>query len=221
MWHKRLGHAPVSMFTDIQKAVADPQVLPKERPNIDCEACEKSKITRKICKDSGNSCSQILEKIHSDVAGPFSTKSVGGKYYYISFIDEFSRYAEIKFIANKSLVEDAVKEFITRIERQMGQKVKIFKSDNGGEYTSKSLLNYFKSVGIKIENSIPRIHETNGLAERFNRTITTMSRTSLIDSELPQSLWAEAVAYAVYTKNRLPHSFNKKSPFEMFFGEKP
>lgn len=203
-WHRRLGHIPITNFGAVKEAVADPDVLPNERIMIDCEACEKSKISRKICKDPGNSCSEILEKIHSDVAGPFSTKSLGGKSYYISFIDEFSRYAEVVFISNKSEVEKTVREYIAKIELQTGKRVKIFKCDNGGEYSSTSLLNYLTNNGIKMENSIPHIHETNGLAERYNRTIITMSRTSLIDSELSQSLWAEAVAHAVYTKNRLP-----------------
>lgn len=221
IWHRRLGHFPIRAFDDLKKVVADPEVLPVDRPIIDCETCEKSKMVRNISKDTANSCTDILQKIHSDVSGPFSTKSLGGKLYYVTFIDEYSRYIEVKFITHKHEVEDAVKEFIKRVERQTEKKVKIFKSDNGGEYISKSLIGFFKSVGIKIENSIPRIHETNGLAERTNRTITTMARTNLIDSELPQYLWAEAVAHAVYTKNRIPHTFIKKTPFEVFYGKKP
>lgn len=48
-----------------------------------------------------------------------------------------------------------------------------------------------------------------------------MSKTNIIDSDLPLSLWAESVAHSVYVKNRIPHAFNKKTPFEIFFGMQP
>jgi hypothetical protein len=66
------------------------------------------------------------------------------------------------------------------------------------------------------------IHETNGLAERFNRTLVNMARVILFESKLPERLWAEAMNYSVYTKNRLPHSAIRfKTPFEKWFEKLP
>jgi hypothetical protein len=70
------------------------------------------------------------KKIHSDIWGPASTESPKGKRYYISFIDEKSRYAEVIFIGERSEAFSAIKEFTNRIENQTGKKITIFKSDN-------------------------------------------------------------------------------------------
>ena len=40
--------------------------------------------------------------------------------------------------------------------------------------------------------------------------------------DLPKSLWAEAIAWSVYTKNHLPHStISFKIPYELFYGQHP
>lgn len=68
--------------------------------------------------------------------------------------------------------------------------------------------------GIRHENSPPYEHESNGIAERFNRTIVTKARTMLLD--FPKFLWAEAIATSIYLYNRTPHrSLNYKSPIEL------
>ncbi len=46
----------------------------------------------------------------------------------------------------------------------------------------------------------------NGVAERQFRTIFERVRAVLYDSGLPEEFWGEALAYTVYTKERLPSS---------------
>ena len=75
----------------------------------------------------------------------------------------------------------------------MGWSVKIFCTDNGGEFTSDEFENYLKKEGIKHELTIPKCPEQNGVAERFNRTLVEMVRSMLADSELPKSFWAETL----------------------------
>ena len=63
--------------------------------------------------------------------------------------------------------------------------------------------------------------EAYGIAERFNRTITTMARAMLSDGNLPLLLWSEAINTAVYIKNRIPHKSVKEfSPYEALHGNK-
>jgi hypothetical protein len=75
-------------------------------------------------------------------------------------------------------------------------------------------VNFCKDVGIKIPN-------TNGVAERKNRTILEAVKTMIHDQDLPMCLWAEATMAVVYVQNRLSHSaLGLKTPEEMFTGKK-
>jgi transposase InsO family protein len=55
------------------------------------------------------------------------------------------------------------------IENLSERKIKILRSDNGGEYTLKKFVNFCKDVGIKRELTTPYNPKQNGVAERKNR----------------------------------------------------
>jgi hypothetical protein len=114
------------------------------------------------------------------------------------------------------------KEFKALIENLSERKIKILRSDNGGEYTSKEFMNFCKDVGIKRELTTPYNPQQNGVAERKNRTIMEVVKTMIHDQDLPMCLWAEAAMTVVYVQNRLSHSaLGFKTPEEMFTGKKP
>ena len=62
------------------------------------------------------------------------TRSLGGASYFLTFIDDRSRYTWVYFIRRKGDVFEYFKEFRTMIEKQTEKCIKILKSDNGGEY---------------------------------------------------------------------------------------
>jgi transposase InsO family protein len=116
-----------------------------------------------------------------------------------------SRFAWVYLLKNKSDAAKAIKDFVRKAERQHKTKILRFRTDNGGEYVNKEIETFFSESGISHNRTVPYSHESNGVAERFNRTIITIARTLLVDYE-SKALWAEAIAYAVYTKNRLLHN---------------
>ena len=63
------------------------------------------------------------------------------------------------------------------VENQTERKVKVLRSDNGGEYTSKEFKDYLVSKGIKHQLSIPGQSEQNGVAERMNWILTEHARS--------------------------------------------
>ena len=108
------------------------------------------------------------------------------------------------------------------VERQTGRKLRIFRSDNGGEYITAEWELYLRNEGIVHQKSTPHTPEQNSVSERLNLTLMDRVRTILIESQLPLSLLAEAIDYAVYTKNRSPTaSIRDKTPYEVFWGKKP
>jgi transposase InsO family protein len=98
----------------------------------------------------------------------------------------------------KDEVFNKFKEFKALIENLSERKIKIPRSDNGGEYTSKEFVNFCKDVGIKRELITPYNPQQNGVAERKNRTIMEAVKTMIHDQDLPMCLWAEATMAAVY-----------------------
>jgi histone deacetylase 1/2 len=72
--------------------------------------------------------------VHSDVWEP-ALSSMGGFRYYVSFVDDFSRYSWIYLIKRKSDVEKSFYHFQTHVERLLQTKICAVQSDGGGEYT--------------------------------------------------------------------------------------
>jgi transposase InsO family protein len=127
-----------------------------------------------------------------------SSPSIGGKYrYYISFIDDFSRKTWIYFLKGKTSEEVLRKfqEFKVLVENQSGKKIKVLRSDNGGEYTSHAFKKFCAGAGIKRELTVPYTPQQNGVSERKNRAIVGATKAMLHDQDLPKFLWARSLQY--------------------------
>jgi transposase InsO family protein len=144
-----------------------------------------------------------------------------GIVYYVLFIDDYSRKTWVYFLKSKDEVFGKFKEFKALIENLSKRKIKILRSDNGGEYTSKEFVNFFKDVGIKRELTTPYNPQQNGVAKRKNITTMEAMKTMIHDQDLPMQLWAEATRTTVYVHNKLSHSaLGFKTPEEMFSEKK-
>ena len=96
-----------------------------------------------------------LDLVHSDVCGPMSVQSFRGYSYCVTFIDDYSRKTWIYFLKAKSEVFDRSREFKTLIENQTRRKIRVLRTNNGGEYTSNEFLDYCSSEGITKEHTVP------------------------------------------------------------------
>jgi histone deacetylase 1/2 len=160
-----------------------------------------------------------LELIHSDVWGPAVTSS-GGFKYYVSFVDDFSRFTWIYFLKHKSDVERSFYSFQKHVEHLFNSKILAVQSDWGGEYHR--LNRYFRDEGIVHRVTCPHTSQQNGIAERKHRHIVETGIALLAHSSLPIRLWDEAFLTAVYLINRMPtRTLNNASPIFRLFGEKP
>ena len=79
---------------------------------------------------------------------------------------------------------------------------------------------YLRGIGITYLQTAAYSHESNGVAERYNRTLSARVRPAL--EHVPRSLWAEAHNWACYIESGLPHSaINGITPYEAFYIDKP
>lgn len=222
LWHERLGHPGVNVF----KEMASQGLIPGlKRSNIDkffCESCQSGKIHRLPYHANLNTrASKPGEFIHSDVCGKMPVTSLGGANYFLLFKDDCTSYRFVYFMKHKSDTFSTFLQFQQMIERQTGNKIKIFKSDNGREFVNDQFTDYFNKMGIIAERTAPYCAEQNGRIERENRSVVECARTMLIDANLPETLWAEAVSTSVYILNRRPSKIHDNiTPFEKFTGKK-
>ena len=131
LWHKRMGHISKQRIERlITQGILDS--LDMSDFGI-CVDCIKGKMTNKR-KTGANRCSNVLELIHTDICGPFPTASWNGHTYFITFIDDYSRYGYLYLIHQKAQALEVFKIFKAEVENQLGKKIKAVKSDCGGEY---------------------------------------------------------------------------------------
>ncbi|KAF8785815.1 Retrovirus-related Pol polyprotein like [Argiope bruennichi] len=113
-------------------------------------------------------------------------------------------------------------EYLARVERELGLKLKSVRTDNGMEFCHKEFEKFLRELGIKSERTTIFTPELNGVSERFNRSSMDAVRTLLQDSGLQPRFWAEALQNYVYTKNRCIHKLTEgKTPIEIWSGRKP
>ena len=131
LWHRRLGHISNQR---IQRLVSEGILDPLDFFNFQvCIECIKGKQTN-MRKNDANRCSDILELIHTNICGPFPTTSWNGQQYFITFIDDYSRYGYLYLIHEKCQSLDVFKNFKAEVENQLSKKIKVVRSDHGGEY---------------------------------------------------------------------------------------
>ena len=163
----------------------------------------------------------ILERVHTDVCGPFSVASTTKHRYYVIFVDDFSRKCWIFFMQKKSDTFAKFCEFKALVEKESGKKVIALRSDNGGEFISAEFKEFCSAEGIRRELIAPHNPQQNGVAERKNRTIVGAARAMLHDQGLPLHLWDEACNTAVYVQNRCPHKvLGMSTPEEAYSGKR-
>lgn len=215
LWHRRLGHVSLSNMHFLNNS-SENRINTKTVLN--CVTCAEGKQSRLPFENNGTRANGLLELIHTDVCGPMTKKSLGGASYYVSFIDDYSKKIFVYIIKKKSAVFDCFVKFKNLMENQLDKKIKIIRSDNGGEYINDSFKVFCEKHGIIHQKTCSSTPQQNGVSERFNRTIVEKARCMLFDARLPLTFWAEAVNTAVKVINLLPNSTNReKCPDEIWY----
>jgi hypothetical protein len=127
------------------------------------KGCALGKNIKKPFPSSNNRSKEILDLIHSDVCGQMAVKSLGGYSYYVIFIYDYSIKTWLYLLKTKDEVFNKFQEFKEEIENLTNKKIKMLRTDNGGEYTSKEFVAFCKSAWIRRELTIPHNPQQNGV----------------------------------------------------------
>ena len=136
LWNLRLGHINLKRIQRLVSCGPLTTLTLEQLPL--CQNCIQGKMTKRSFTAKGVRDQRCLDLIHSDVCGPFSVHARGGYEYFITFINDYSRYEYVYLMKKKSEALDKFKEFKAESEKQLGRHIKSLCYDRG-------LLNLFLS----------------------------------------------------------------------------
>lgn len=152
LWHHRFGHLNFKSLHQLGEksmVIGIPTIKP---PDQVCDRCLASKQPRNAFKTYAPArAKKSLRVVHSDVCGPLETPSLGGNRYFVTFVDEYTRKIWLYLIKERNEVFSVFVKFCALAERQSGNSFRIFRTDGGGEYTSKEFANFCEGNGIEHE----------------------------------------------------------------------
>ncbi|KAG6612000.1 RxLR effector candidate protein [Phytophthora cinnamomi] len=158
LWHRRLGHVSFSTLNSMVKdgKLSGAQVA----PGTVCGVCATAKQARKPFSSTekeleARESARNDTTVCSDVLGPVTPASKSGYKYIVSFILMKSRFVTIYPLRKKSEVCEAFKKFLKEAETSAGIKVKVLRSDNGGEYCNAAMETLCDDKMVKQEFTVP------------------------------------------------------------------
>jgi transposase InsO family protein len=157
-----------------------------------------------------------------DTIGPSRVRSMGGKWYVLAIVDDYSHYSCVFFLESKDKVFEHLWSLALRLNNEHPNYLKAICSDNGTEFKNASFDEFCLEHGIDQQFSAPRIPQWNGVVEQKNRTLVEMGRTMLDEHRIHSRSWADAISTICYISNQIfLHSILHLTPFELHFGRKP
>ena len=218
-WHEILGHCNIDSLRKLEKNIPE-KCISSDKQNFDCEVCFQTKLPNCMNHKVGeNKCTRILERVNCDLAGPIKPEALGGYRYAINFVDAYSGLTAVYFLRSKHETLKAVEKYMADMS-PLG-RIGTIRSDNGLEFVNKELSELLISKGIRHETSSPYSPHQNGLAERSWRTLFSTARALIASAGSNKHLWAYAVKYACYTRNRCYSDTHGMTCHEKGTGRKP
>lgn len=222
-WHARLEHMNFGVMknmVDKEMIVGMPHVIQEKDV---CSACVVGKQTRKSFSPKAKyQTSHALELVHGDFCGLISLPTPANNRYVFALIDDYSRYMWTMLLKKKSEAFDPFKKFKEYVENQTKLKLKIFRTDRGGEFTSSEFIYFCEENGVTKHLTTLYTPQQNGVVERGNRTLMEMTRSLMKGMKIPNQLWGDAVHHSTYLINRIAiKALENKTPYEGLYVKKP
>jgi transposase InsO family protein len=141
--------------------------------------------------------------LHMDTVGSSRVRSMGGKWYVLVIVDDYSRYSWVFFLESKDQVFEHFWLLALRLNNEHPNCWKVIHSDIGTEFRNASFDEFCLEHGIDQQYSAPHVPQQNGVVERKNCTLVEMARMMLDEHRTPRHFWADGISAACYISNRI------------------
>ena len=155
-----------------------------------------------------------FDRVAMDLIGPFD-RSTQGYRFVLVLMDYATRYPEAVPLRNISA--KSVAQALFQIISRVGIPKEIL-TDQGTSFMSRTLRELYELLGIQSIRTSVYHPQTDGLVERFNRTLKSMIRKFVHDDSRNWDKWLVPLLFAV---REVPQASTGFSPFELLFGRKP
>ncbi|KZV37633.1 hypothetical protein F511_38248 [Dorcoceras hygrometricum] len=182
LWHLRMGHPSPSKLSSLK------DILHFDSNNVDvhpCHVCHLSKQKRLPFKSNNKMVDHPFELLHIDVWGPFSQYSVDGYRFFLTIVDDHTRFTWVYLLRSKSDVSSIFPMFCRMVDTQFGAKIKSVRSDNAPEL---GFIDFFKELGIVHTYSCVERPQQNSVVERKHQHILNVARALMFQSHIPIGL---------------------------------
>jgi hypothetical protein len=204
-WHRRLGHLSFDLLYRLSGLGLLLELsLLKFESDLVCASC----CHGKMIAASHSSINTVMTKLprqllHMDTVSPSQIHSIGGKWYILVIVDDYSWYSWVFFLESKDGVFEHFQSLALRLNNEHPNYLKVIRRDNGTEFSNASFDQFC------LEHSV----------ERKNRTLVEMARTMLDEHRTHRCFWANAISTACYISNQIfLCSILHLTPFELRFG---
>ncbi|CAN1752640.1 Retrovirus-related Pol polyprotein from transposon RE1 [Linum perenne] len=207
LWHFRLGHTSVK---GLARSLGS-----KCNDTFHCTVCPIAKQHKLPFSSSKSLAPSPFALIHVDIWGPFSEPTFDDHRYFLTIVDDKTRFTWVRLMKLKSEARQLLVDFCTMVENQFHTSIKIVRSDNGLEF---AMPNFYSSKGIIHQTTCVYTSQQNGRVERKHQHILAITRTLLFQSSVPLGFWGHAILHSVYLINRLPSPIlGGHTPFDLLF----
>ena len=132
--HQRLGHPNTKVLSHVINSCSSLKNISGNKTIDSCDACKMGKMHKLHFPITETKTKNPLELLHTDLWGPSPTPSIQGYKYYISFVDDFTRFTWIFPLKTKADTFQVFIIFKAQVEKQLDKPIKCLQSDWGGEY---------------------------------------------------------------------------------------
>ncbi len=212
-WHRRLCHIDFDKLQRTLKFKHKGKAWPK------CHVCSRAKNRRTAYQKIAelHDETEPLQRVVSDLQGPYRVEGIGGVRYTHNFVDVYSHYLTILMHERKSDAPENLRAFSEKFDPPL-----VIKTDKGGEFTGAKWMEACRAYNI--EHEIVNTAEPNQVAraERAWGWVGNLVRAAMIDSQLPYRFWPLAIHHGVYIYNRTAlKALEWKTPYESFYNRAP
>jgi transposase InsO family protein len=138
--------------------------LPKFESDLVCAPCRHGKMIAASHSLVNTVMTEHPGKLlHMDTVGPSRVHSMGGKWYVLIIVDDYSHYSWVFFLESKDKVFEHLRSLTLRLNNEHPNCLKVILNDNETELRNASFDEFCLEHGIDQQFSAPHIPQQNGV----------------------------------------------------------